>query len=173
MDLLRRDRAAAPPQVCDADITAIIDAAVREIEFVLCGRGITLRKEIAPDLPPIECNKDQIRNLFMSLAINAVQSAPGGSVVVLTAHHGDGGVILDVKDQGQGSFVRQVANRFFGSRSRRAGIGLAAAYDIVRQHGGKIEAKADITKGLEFSVWLPLHRNCANGGWQGAGGGGR
>ena len=169
--LLQQRREATPPQACEADITPIIDAAVREAEFVLSGRGIVLRKEIAPDVPPIQCNPDQIRNLFMSLIINAAQSAPAGTEVVLDAHCGYDGVVLDVR--GQGPFVRQVANRFFGSRAVTSGVGLAAAHDIVRRHGGRLNGKANLRKGLEFSVWLPLRRNDTHGSWQGVGSGGR
>jgi hypothetical protein len=164
--LLENRREAAPPQVCEADITPIIEAAVRDAEFVLSGCGIVLHKEIAPDVPPIECNPDQIRKLFTSLIINAAQSANAGTDVALEAHCGHNGVVLAVR--GQGPFVRRVANRFFGSHAGPSSVGLAAAQDIVRRHGGRIGGKTNLGKGLEFSVWLPLRRNDTNGGWQGA-----
>jgi hypothetical protein len=171
--LHQRSPAAAQPQVHEANITAIIDAAAREGEFVLCGRGATLRTEIAPDLPPIQCDPDQIRNLIMSLIINAVQLELPGDEVVLNAHCGNDGVVLDVRDLGNRSFVSRIVKRFFRSQRATTRVGFAAAYDIVRQHGGKIEAKLNVRKGLEVSVWLPLRRNCTNGSWKGAGGGGR
>ena len=169
--LLQRTAAAASPQFSEADLPPIIDAAVREAEFVLCGRGTVVRKEIAAELPSIQCNPDQLRNLFMSLTISAVQSAPAGDTVILTAHRGDEGICLDLKDQGQGSFLSRVRGRFYGARPSTTAVGLAAAYDIVRQHGGKIEAKINVRKGFEFSVWLPLRRNRGNG--KCASGGGR
>jgi signal transduction histidine kinase len=109
----------------------------------------------------------------MSLTVNAAQSVPAGDTVLLTARRGDGGVYLDLKDQGHGSFLSRVRGRFYGARPATTGVGLAAAYDIVRRHGGKIEAKVNVRKGFEFSVWLPLRRDCADGNWQGSGGGGR
>jgi hypothetical protein len=112
--LLQQHREAAPPQIFESDITSIIDAVGREAEFVLAGRDIVVHKEIAPDVPPIQCNPDQIRNLFVSLIINAAQWASAGTVVVLDVHCGHKGVVLDVR--GRGPFVRRLANRFFGSR---------------------------------------------------------
>jgi hypothetical protein len=169
--LLEQRREETPPIAFEADIISLIDAAVREAEVVLSGRGIILRTEIALDVPPIQCNPDQIRNLLVSLIINAAQSAAAGTEVVLDVHSGYNGVGLDVR--GQGPFVRRVVNRFFGSHSVTSGVDLAAAHDIVRRHGGRITEKTNFSKGLEFSVWLPLRRNDTNGSWQGAGSGGR
>ena len=171
--LLQRTPTAVPPQFLEADLPPIIDAAVRETEFVLCSRGTVVRKEIAAELPSIQCNPDQLRNLLISLTINAVQSAPMGNAVVLTAHRVDDGICLAIKDQGRGSFLSRVRGRFYGARPATTGVGLAAAYETVRRHNGKIEAKVNVRKGLEFSVWLPLRRNCTNGSLQGSGGGGR
>jgi hypothetical protein len=169
--LLQQRREGVPPQVCEADITPIIDAAIREAEFVLTGRGIVLRKEIAPDVPAIQCNPDQIRNLFMSLIINASESEGAGTEVVLDVHYGHNGVVLDIR--GHRTLVRRIANRFFGSHPETPGVSLAFAQDIVRRHGGRIGANVILRKGLEFSVWLPLRRNDPNGGWQGASSRGR
>ncbi|MCX6632418.1 MAG: HAMP domain-containing sensor histidine kinase, partial [Candidatus Solibacter sp.] len=171
--LIQRGATVAEPQFREANLGSIIDSAVREAEFVLCARGIVVRREIAPGLPAIQCNPDQLRSLVRSLTINAVHSAPVGDEVVLNARTGEDGIILEVRDQGKGSSVGRVLGRFFSSRPETKGVGLAAASEIVRQHGGRIEAKVNDRKGFEFSVWLPLRRDCVNGDWQGAGGGGR
>jgi hypothetical protein len=166
--LLEQRREPMPP--CEADIVTIIDAAIRDAEFVFSGCGIVVRKEIAPDVPPIQCNPDQIRNLCVSLIINASQSVIGGTEVLLDAHAGGDGLALDIK--GQPPLVYRVANRLLGARRKTSGGSLLAAQDIVRQHGGRISATADLGKGLEFSVWLPLRRNESHA-WQSASGGGR
>jgi hypothetical protein len=168
--LLRQRRDSTPLQVSEADIRPIIETAVREAEFVISGRGIVLRKQVAPDVPPIQCNPDQIRNLFLSLIINAAQSTSERTEVVLDVRCGHNGVVFDVR--GQRPFVSRLASRFFGSRPGASGAGLAATLDIVRRQGGRIVRKGNVRKGLEFSVWLPLRRNEPNGGWQGVGSGG-
>lgn len=164
--LLEKNREEAPAQVCDADMSAIIDAAVEEAEFVLCRRGVMIRKEIAPDLPRVECNPGQVRNLFVSLTVQAAQSAPAVNEVVLHAQRREDGVVLEINEQGQGPLARRIADQFFGPGPARVGVDLSTAYDIVRQHGGNIEGKINRSKGLVFSVWLPLRRNYNHGGWQ-------
>ncbi len=171
--LLQRAPAVAQPQFREANLVAIVDAAAREVESVLWDRGIVVHKEIAPELTIIQCNPDQLRNLVRCLTVNAVDSAPAGDEVVLKARRGEDGVILEVRDQRRGSFISQVLSRFFDSRPEATSAGLTAAYDIVRQHGGKIEATVNVRKGREFSVWLPLRRDLGDGNGQGTGGGGR
>lgn len=171
--MVQRISESAPLQVCEVNIRSIIDAAMREAAFVLCGRGVVLRKEVAPDLPPVHCNPDQIRKLFMSLIINAAQSAPAGAEVVLRAYQSEEGVILDVRDQGQVSLARRFADLLAGPRAGMTSESLTVAYDIVRNHGGTIEGKLTVRKGMEFSVWLPKHHDDPHGERSGVGSGGR
>jgi hypothetical protein len=167
--MLQSGPAASQPHFSETDFGAMIDAAIREIEFVLCGRGIILRKEVAPGLPAIECDPDQIRNLLMFLTINTVLSVPSGTAVVLVASCEDEGIVLGIKDKSVESFLSRSFNRFFGPRPGTPGIALAAAYDIVRRHDGRIRASLNVRKGLEFSVWLPSRRTHPNDSWQGSG----
>jgi len=43
----------------------------------------------------------------------------------------------------------------------RKWLGLAIAHKIARLHGGKIDAQSDVSKGVTFSVWLPVSANLA------------
>jgi hypothetical protein len=164
---------ARQPQFLEIDFGAVIDAAIREVEFILSGSGIIVCKEIAPDLLPVECDPDQIRDLLITLTLNTAQSLPSGSTVFVDAHCADDGVVVNIMDRGRESFLQQFLNRFSGSRTGVTGVALTAAYGIVRQHGGKIKAVRNARKRLGFSLWQPLHRKSPNDSWQGAGGRGR
>jgi signal transduction histidine kinase len=122
-------------------------------------------------VPPLHCNSDQIRILLMSLLISAAQPEIAGTTVVLEARSVQDGLVIEVRTRGP--LVRRIANRFFSLRPGSSSIGLASAQDIVRRHGGTITGKANLGKGLEFSVWLPLHQNHTNGGREDSDRGGR
>jgi len=169
--LLQHVRDVAAPPIHETDITPILEAAVREAAFVLSGRGVTLRKEIAPGIPALECNPDQMRNLVTSLMISTARSEGAGSEVVLDAQCRQNGVVLEVRAKGHG--FRRLTNQLFSMPPEVPATGLAFAQEIVRRHGGRIGAKTNLTKGLEYSVWLPLHCQDSNGGWQSTSGGGR
>lgn len=161
--LAERSTAAARTQFSEADLKPIIDSAVGEAEFVLCERGIAVGKQIASELPRIECNPDQIRSLLKSLITNAVESAQTSKELILGVRVEEDGVVIEVKPRGRISTARRVLERFFGLTTEPESFGLTAAYHIVQEHGGSIKAKVNATKGFEFLVWLPLRQNCANG----------
>ena len=169
--LLQQGSGVAPRLVGEADVAALADSVIRQAEFVLCGQGVKVRKEIAANLPRIQCDPVQIRSLLMSLTTSAAESVPPGVQVILNVHSGKDGVILEIQEQSTGVSVSQHVKRFFGSHPATTTAGLAAAYEIVRQHGGTIDARINESKGLEFSVWLPLSQNNTNGCRQGTGGG--
>ena len=169
--LLQHVRDVATPEIRETDLAPILDAAVREADFVLSGKGVVLRKEIAPGIPSLECNPDQMRNLVTSLMISTARSEGAGSEVILDAQCRQNGVVLEVRAKGHG--FRRFTNQLFSIPREVPAAGLALAQEIVRRHGGKIGAKTNLTKGLEYSVWLPLHCQDANGGWQNTSGGGR
>jgi hypothetical protein len=159
-------------QVIPADISALIDSAVREFQFLLCRTGIAVSAEVSGDLPEIECDPDLVRSLLISLLMRTVQSAPAIDSVAISARNEQGGIVLEITGSGRSTLMHlaRAAIYRFGSRARTVNVGLATLYEIVRLHDGKIEASLNLRKGLDFSVWLPLRRNYSNAGWQGAGG---
>jgi hypothetical protein len=171
--LLQLSHAPAQPQFFVADFGPVIDGAIHEVEFVLGGRGALVHKEIASDLPSVECDPEQIRNLLLTLIINSLQSLPPGTSVILAARCADEGVLVDIMEQNRESFLRRLLNRFSSAYPRATSVALAAAYQIVQHHGGRIRSNRNVRKGLEFTVWLPLRRKCTHGGGQNTVGGGR
>jgi hypothetical protein len=152
------------------EIAAIVEAAVEEIEFVLGRLGVTVGQDIAPGVPPIQCNPNKIRTLLVWLAINAAQSDFAGNQIVLHARGAHDGVIFEVGSRGRRSFIRRAANRFFESRLEPPDV---VVYDAVRQCGGKITRSKDLRKGSDFSLWLPLRQDYTHDRWQSTGGGRR
>jgi signal transduction histidine kinase len=142
----------------------------------LLGPGIAFECILDAALPPIQADSRQIQQLILDLARNARDAMPdGGRLLVetacvelddafLEAHPGlrrGRYARLDVRDTGPGlddaARVR-VFEPFFTTRVRGegTGIGLAAAYGIVRQHGGHISAETVSAGGTRFRIHLPV-----------------
>jgi len=115
------------------------------------------------DLPSMECDPTLIRQVFQNLIGNALKySRPRSPAVIEIGQIQENGrPVIFVRDNGVG-FSMKYANKLFGvfQRLHRAedfegtGVGLATAHRIVRKHGGRIWAEAELDKGATFYFTL-------------------
>jgi hemerythrin-like metal-binding protein/PAS domain S-box-containing protein len=125
------------------------------------GMDIDVIKEFA-GLEPVVCVGAEMNQVFMYLLTNAIQAIDGqGSITLRTGREGVDWLWVEVQDNGRG-IPQQDQGRlfdpFFTTRpvGQGTGMGLALAYSIVDQHGGKIDVESQPGSGSRFRVWLPL-----------------
>jgi two-component system sensor histidine kinase BaeS len=121
---------------------------------------VTVRAEIAGDLPIIELDPLRIREVIANLVANAIRHTPsGGSVTVAAAIEARRELIVRVRDTGPGidPAVRDhVFDRFVkGVDSRGSGLGLAIARSLVEAHGGSLVVESTGSGGTTFRAALP------------------
>src|SRR5262245_5583772 len=152
----------------------LVDLCPRLQEIL--GSGIVLAPILDPTLPQIQADARQIEQLLFDLARNARDAMPGGGRFLLEtasveldeafpealagARRGRY-ARLDVRDTGLGlddAARMRVFEPFFTTHVHRGGtgIGLAAAYGIVKQHGGHISAETASDGGTMFRIYLPI-----------------
>ena len=129
--------------------------------------GIAVEVELPGSLPPVAGDADRLGQVFGNLLDNALKHAPGGAAaarVTLRAEQRDGWVVCSVTDNGPGipaEDLPRIFERFYQvdkSRSWRgagSGLGLAITQEIVRAHGGQIQAESVEGLGTRFTVELP------------------
>lgn len=149
----------SPPDKRPADLNAVVERALAMLAPEASSHSVELLSELAPSLPAIVCDANQMQQVCLNLVINAIQACrEGGRVDVLTASR-DGAVELVVRDDGPGIPGEIRANLFAPFTTRREGgigLGLAIVKRIVVAHGGSIEAGDGPRGGAEFRVRLPL-----------------
>jgi two-component system sensor histidine kinase BaeS len=130
-------------------------------------RDLALRTSIAPGLPEVRLDPARVGQVLDNLLANGIRhAAVGGELLVEVATHlgpgpGDGPMVLcRVTDAGPGfreDQLGQVFERFTrAGHSRGSGLGLSIARDLVRAHGGTIDARNDpTTGGASVSFTLP------------------
>jgi two-component system, NtrC family, sensor histidine kinase HydH len=113
---------------------------------------------VQPDLPPVECDPEQLEQVLLNLMINAIEASPDGETVILSAHVENGKVVLRVTDHGHGvppDNVDRLFDPFFTTKEHGTGLGLPVAHQIMTQMGGTLEAQGGVGRGMMFSVALP------------------
>ena len=120
---------------------------------------VTVHTEAPSDLPDIMIDSQQIKQVLLNLALNAIHAMPGGGGLVLRASHDHGAMLFEVVDQGVGipeENLGKIFDPFFTTKFDGTGLGLSVAYRIVMQHGGQIQARRNLERGMTFSIELPF-----------------
>ncbi len=133
------------------DMTALVSTAIKRYTIAAGERGIELRLEADPIVPPVTTDRDRFVEVLDNLLSNAVRYTADGTVVTVYVRTDPEAVTVSVVDQGPGLTDEQrerVFERFYRvdpSRSRAlggSGIGLAIAKALVELMGGRISAES-------------------------------
>lgn len=144
------------------DLTTVVRRAVALVKHKLNLQSIELKENLAPDLPPVDCDANQIQQALLVLLVNASEAmGQGGAIEISTQFDAATGcVALRVKDTGSGipdDVLPHIFDPFFTTKEDqlRTGLGLAVAHSIVEQHAGGISVRSTPGEGTEFTVMLP------------------
>jgi PAS domain S-box-containing protein len=157
VDFVRQD-AAEPTAV---DLNQVVRDAARLLRRTF-DRGIQIRLDLAPDLPPLRIVPVRLQQVLLNLALNARDAMPtGGCLTIGTARaEQPGEVLLAVSDTGCGippELRDRVFDPFFTTRRAAGGtgLGLATVADIVRASRGRIDVDSAPECGTVFRLYLP------------------
>ncbi len=158
---MARQRKTQPRAV---DVDFLIGNALQLLSYGLRAAGIELEQSVAPGLPSVFCDPDQMTQVLTNLLINAQQALEGQPLprrVRIGAVAENGTIVIEISDNGPGipaAIRSRVFDPFFTTKPVGAGtgIGLAVSRGIVEAHGGSLTlATAD--GGARFLLRLPLH----------------
>jgi PAS domain S-box-containing protein len=158
--LLSFARRAADERV-PVDLNQIVGAALLPARTRMASAGIELRTCLARALPRVLGDPGTLRQLVLDLVANASDALDARGEVRVETRGGPGlagAVALIVEDNGRGippEDLDRVFDPFYTTTPDRAGLGLAFAHGIVRQHGGTIDVESSIGKGTRFVVTFP------------------
>jgi signal transduction histidine kinase len=125
---------------------------------------LTLATDVDRGLPPLQGDRNRLKQLLLNLLTNAVKyNQRGGRVEIRLQRQADEAV-LEVGDTGRGiprDALPHVFERFFRvpdqeGRVGGTGLGLAIAKRIAESHRGRIEVASEVGRGSTFTVHLPL-----------------
>jgi PAS domain S-box-containing protein len=161
IDRLRSLYKKAPPQHEMVDVGGTIDEMVVLLRGEANRCGVSIRTEMAADLPRITADPVQLQQVLMNLMLNAIEAmSETGGIVTIQAQPGeDGQILVSVSDTGVGlpsDKAEEIFNAFFTTKPQGSGMGLAISRSIVESHGGRLWATANDGRGATFHFTLPI-----------------
>jgi len=148
------------PEFRSTELAPLIDSVVRLLQVQANKKSVTLRAIIPADTPPLECDPEQLRQVLLNLALNAVQAADRpGEIGLDVSIRTDAAIRFEIRDQGPGippDIRAQLFEPFFTKKHDGTGLGLAVARQIVETHGGQIATEPNQPRGARFLIDIPI-----------------
>jgi two-component system sensor histidine kinase HydH len=149
------------------DVNDVVKKTLHLIEKEEGATRVEINTNLVEGLPPVRADAEQLRQVFLNLAINAVQAMPqGGRLQVSTSlrrstRRGAAAAFLEVRfrDTGAGIPPGDMSNLFipfFTTKEKGTGLGLPISHRIIENHGGTIEVRSQPGAGASFTVLLPV-----------------
>lgn len=155
-------------EVREIDLNECLEDLLKLINF----EKLTIRlvKEIVSDLPHVRGDLNALKQCFMNILQNAVDSVEGRpqATVWLRAFPAGNSVRIEFEDNGVGihqGLVDKIFEPFFSTKDtgKGVGLGLTLCYEFLNKMGGNIEVESALAKGSLFKVTLPLYLNDVQG----------
>jgi PAS domain S-box-containing protein len=149
------------PQRTELDINQIIQDAALLLRNEFTRNRVSLRTELASDLPRVPGDPVQLQQVLINLIMNAMEatssSANGRREILIRSAKNRDGVLVQVQDSGPGiepGLANRVFAPFFTTKASGIGMGLSISHSIIESHGGRLGILPSSTGAL-FEFTLP------------------
>ena len=166
-DIINRIRALV--QKADTEKVRLnINDAIREVIALAEGEArrnsVTLRTDLAADLPPVAGDRVQLQQVILNLVMNGVEAMSSVAdrprqLLVRSRQHESDQVLVAVQDSGIGierQNLEKIFDTFYTTKPQGMGMGLAISRSIVEKHGGRLWAVPNDGPGMTFEYALPV-----------------
>ena len=157
------------PHFSPANLNEVIDRVLFLVQQIPEGKRAKIRREFDPAMPAIDMDAEQVKQVFLNLALNALQAKPDGCTLTVRTHaevppgvhgirHPGRFVMAVVADDGPGippDKLGKIFQPFYTTKESGTGLGLSMTRKILDLHEGWIAAESEEGKGASFSVFLP------------------
>jgi PAS domain S-box-containing protein len=139
-------------------LNEVLSQGLSFLQSLFAATGVELRTDLAPALPPILADENQLWQAILNLIRNAIEAMPGGGVLTIrTARAADGRIELTIADTGKGMTAaeqQKLFHPFFSTKVGGTGLGLPLTQQIITEHDGAIACESTPGKGTTFIIHL-------------------
>lgn len=165
LDMASREAGLIALERTECDMTEVIKDQVDFHQPKAQAKGIQLKLEPLPDLPPVLVNKQNMEEVLSNLITNAINYTPGKGKITVSARPEKHHLCISVSDTGLGiaeEELGQIFDRFYRVKNEKTryiigtGLGLSIVKSIVEAHDGMIQVESKPDHGTSFYVYIPF-----------------
>jgi PAS domain S-box-containing protein len=138
------------------DLNRVVEETLLLVDKTITKDGVRLRRNLAPNLPPIWGDANALQQVVMNLLTNARDAVRGGGEISIQTRvlaDPSSGAQLVVHDTGLGippEILPKIFDPFFTTKAGGTGLGLSISYGIVRDHQGTVDVRSRPGEGTTF-----------------------
>lgn len=144
-----------------------VNDVIREMIVLLHGEAerhaVSIRAELTENHAQVAADRAQLKEALMNLMVNGIEAMNEGAgtrQLTITSQRAEPGQIaVSISDTGIGLPPlpeNQIFKAFFTTKAHNAGIGLSISRSIIEQHGGRLWATSNPSRGANFHLTLPI-----------------
>ncbi|HEV2716363.1 MAG TPA: ATP-binding protein, partial [Terriglobales bacterium] len=142
------------------DVNEVIGEMVLMLNNEANRHSVTIRTELAKNVPGVMADRVQLQQVLMNLMLNGIEAMRDttGELSIKSQLAEDSQLLISVTDTGVGvpaQNLNRIFDAFFTTKSQGTGLGLAITRSIVESHGGRVWATANAGRGASFHFTLP------------------
>ena len=144
-----------------------VNDVIREMIVLLDGEAarydVSICAELMDNLSQVAGDRTQLKQVLMNLMINGIEAMNNGEgkreLTIKSQGADNGQITVSVSDTGVGLpplAVNQIFDAFFTTKPHSIGIGLSISRSIIEEHGGRLWATNNSSRGANFHLTLPV-----------------
>lgn len=166
LDLARLESGRVQFHLTRFDLLPLLQECCQIMQSKADENYISIKVEVPADFPPVEADRDKLKQVVLNLVSNAIKyNCPRGKVA-LRAEQGAECWMLSVSDTGLGipkSALPHLFEKFYRAHASETkvpgtGLGLSICKQIVSGHGGSISVASKPGKGTTFTIHIPYKK---------------
>jgi signal transduction histidine kinase len=144
--------------------STVVDTAVKLLCYRLESYNVRATIHRDRELPPVNVDPDQFKEVLVNLIVNACEAMTGGGTIdiherVLGEATNRQQAEIRVTDNGPGippAALKKVFDPFYTTKEEGTGLGLSIVARVIREHGGHIDLTSVDGRGTTFTIVLPI-----------------
>lgn len=147
-------------QLVRTDVQELLEYTVEFLSPQALLNNIEFKRSYEETTFPIRCEKNQLKQVFLNILKNAIESMPnGGEIQISLRKDADDECMISFKDQGCGipeELLHHLGLPFYSLKEKGTGLGLMISHKIIKQHHGSITYRSKVNEGTLIEIRIPL-----------------